>query len=96
MNLLFSTMNDWLAAEDHVQALSQYAVIEGAEAESLAECMNRKDVADSVIEDAQKASKDFKINATPSFVFNDGELSLSGSIPFSQFSKHIDELLNAN
>lgn len=92
MNLLFATMNDWLAAEDHIQALSQYAVIEGMDNEKLAECMNRPDVAESVIEGARMASETHKINSTPSFLLN-GTTVLSGSIPYSEMAKQIDALL---
>ena len=96
MNLLFATMNDWLAADDHVQALSQYAVIEGMDNEALATCMNRQDVAESVIEGARQASEKHQIKSTPSFVINDGALILSGSLPYSEFSRQLDELLAGN
>lgn len=89
MNLLFSTMNDWLAADDHLQALSQYASIQGADNEKLSECMNRPEVAESVIEGAKKASDKYKINATPSFRMPDGS-TLSGSVPYSEVSKILD------
>lgn len=93
MNLLFATMNDWLAADDHVQALSQYAVIEGMDNEALAECMNRQDVAEAVIEGAREGSETYNVTSTPTFVINGGKITLSGSLPYSEFSRQIDSLL---
>lgn len=93
MDLLFRTLNDWATQEDVEGTLAQYATLYGLSEERLAECRADEAMVAELLKGAKEASEVWGVTSTPTFIFNEGAQSLSGTVPFLQFSKEIEALL---
>ncbi len=93
-SLLFSTIEQWAYSGRHPDALIQNAVLSGLSDEKAKACMGDKDIEQAIIEGVQQGIGKYGINATPTFVFNDGAKVLQGARPYSEFKDAIDTLLN--
>ncbi len=92
VDLAFSTQKSWA---ENPALLQQHAKLAGLSEAEIGACMNSKALAEGIAEKMQAAQKKWKIDSTPTFVFNDGASTLMGSLPYEDFKAEIEKYLAA-
>lgn len=92
MDLLFSTQETWVKDP---AILQQNAKLAGLSPERVAQCLNSEDLAKGIMDNMQAAQKKWKVDSTPTFVFNDGASTLIGALPYDDFKAEIEKLLKS-
>lgn len=95
LTLLFNSIEQWALGGNHPNALIQNAVMAGLPEEKARECLNSPEIEKALIAGVQQANQLHKINATPSFIFDDGAKTLFGERPYQEFADVIEGLLSA-
>ena len=90
IEMLFANQKRWVGAENPVQALTKLSKLSGMSEERVEACLANKELETAILEGRQKASTDFNVRATPSFVFDDGQTTESGVIPADDFTGMVE------
>lgn len=91
ISLLFSSQEQWIS--NHPAALIQNAVLAGLPADKAKACLEDTTVEEALIEGVRNASTQFNVQATPTFVFNDGKKVIEGARQYIEFQMAIDGLI---
>ena len=92
IDVLFRTQGQWAASKDPIDGLRQAARLAGMPAESFDACAGDKALADHILAKRLDGEKKFKVDSTPTFVFNDGKEKITGAQPYDQFKFVIERL----
>jgi len=65
----------------------------GLETEKAKACLNDADIMDALVEQRKESNEKFAIEATPTFVINNGEDKIVGAVSESEFSAKLDKIL---
>lgn len=87
--LLFKTQEDWSTRPDYLTVLKQNAKLAGLSDQAAEACLTNIELRQAVGKRLQEASAKWQINATPTFVINDGEEVLRGTVPLEEFERII-------
>jgi len=90
---LFLTQANWMRAADPSQALQRLGSVAGLSAEQYNACINNREIFDGMVAMREKADKEQKINATPTFLI-DGK-KVTGEYSVAEFRKQLDAALAA-
>lgn len=93
IDVLFKTQRQWATAQDPARGLQQNARLAGLNEADFQACVTNSQLADWILQRRLDASNQFKVESTPTFVFNDGKERIVGAMPFEDFKKVIDRLL---
>lgn len=93
-DVLFKSQSNWSRSSDPTKALSQYGKLAGMSQETIDACLANKDLADAILNTRLTGQNQYKIEATPTFILNDGKARIEGAQSFETFAKEIDKLLN--
>jgi protein-disulfide isomerase len=91
LNLLFANQQSWARSSDPIKALQNLAKQAGMDEATSEACLTDDVVISQVLAQRQKASADFDIDSTPSFVVNDKKIA--GAIDYGEFDKFLSGLL---
>ncbi|PKA40191.1 DsbA family protein [Rhizobium sullae] len=91
VSMLFKQQETWAAAEDRRAALLQMAKLAGFSEDSFTKCLTNQKLLDEVNATRERGSKEFGIDATPTFLINGKRYS--GDMPVDTMSALIDSLL---
>nr|WP_017959317.1 DsbA family protein [Rhizobium leguminosarum] len=91
VSMLFKQQQVWAAADDGRAALLQMSKLAGFTEDSFTKCLTNQKLLDEVNATRERGSKDFGVNATPTFLINGKRYS--GDMPVDTLSKLIDSLL---
>ncbi|NBX66903.1 MAG: hypothetical protein EBQ96_07910 [Proteobacteria bacterium] len=91
VSLLFSSIEQWVT--NHPQALIQNAVMAGLPEDKARACLADTSVEQALSEGVKEAVNKYQVNATPTFVLNEGKKVLSGARPYIEFKMAIDGML---
>ncbi len=91
VSMLFKQQQTWAAAEDGRAALLQMSKLAGFSEESFTKCLTNQKLLDEVNATRERGSKDFGVNATPTFLINGKRYS--GDMSVDIMSALIDSLL---
>ncbi|MBU6234906.1 MAG: DsbA family protein [Alphaproteobacteria bacterium] len=91
ITMLFSSVEQWAA--HHPDQLIQNAVLAGLSPDKAKSCIADKETEDAIIAGVQEGAEKYHVEATPTFVFNDGAKVISGARPYIDFQMAIDGLL---
>jgi protein-disulfide isomerase len=89
--MLFKQQQVWAAADDGRGALLQMSKLAGFTEDSFTKCLTNQKLLDEVNATRERGSKDFGVNATPTFLINGKRYS--GDMPVDTLSALIDSLL---
>jgi protein-disulfide isomerase len=89
MKTLFDTQDKWAYDPKYMDLLRQTAKTAGMDDASFDTCLANTELKKSLIGDMKAGSEKFKIQSTPSFVFNNGERVLVGNQPMNIFEDTI-------
>ncbi len=95
VDLLFDNQEQWAYSNEYVTHLRQSAKLAGMDDATFDACMADDAKRQAIIDRMQEASKKWNVQATPTFVFNDGQANLSGALPYDAFQKTIADLTAA-
>ncbi|MCS0503014.1 DsbA family protein [Ancylobacter mangrovi] len=94
VDTLFETQKSWAFTNNPAQALLTIAKQGGMTEEQFNACLNDKKLAGEVDQVAERGSKEFGIDATPTFFINGKKIS--GAISPDELDKELEPLLTAN
>lgn len=92
VDLTFSTQKAW---SENPALLQQNARLAGLTDEKIKACLESKPLAEGIAARMQEAQQKWKIDSTPTFVFNDGASTLMGSLPYEDFKAEVEKYLPA-
>lgn len=95
ITVVFEGIEQWAYGQDPQQALVALATLAGLPRDQAMGCLNNAEIEKSLLEDMQKARVDYKVESTPTFVFNDGVVRFSGTRPYADFTTAIESILAA-
>ncbi len=90
VGVLFDKYDDWAGAQKPVPALMEIAKQVGFTKETFETCLKDQALLDKILAQRERASKEFRVNSTPTFFIN-GKMLKAGS--FDSFVEVIDPLL---
>lgn len=93
IKILFKNQASWIRNPKFEEALIRYAEMAGLPSERAKSCMDDTKVMDELIAVQTEAAKKYDINATPTFIINDGEEKLVGARSIEEFAAVIDKHL---
>ncbi|WHS32551.1 DsbA family protein [Brucella sp. NM4] len=91
VDVFFKQQQQWATAEDGEAALLQIAKLAGFTQESFKACLTNQQVLDDVRATMERGSKDYGVNATPTFFINGQKYA--GALSVDEMSAIIDKLL---
>jgi protein-disulfide isomerase len=91
VSMLFKQQQTWAAAEDGRAALLQMSKLAGFSEDSFTKCLTNQKLLDEVNATRERGSKEFGVNATPTFLINGKRYS--GDMSVDTLSALIDSLL---
>lgn len=89
---LFETQEDWAYERNYRQIITQNAKLLGGSGEKLDACLESERLRIGLVDIQQKASEQFSIRSTPTFVINDSEI-IRGAQPLAAFGQIIDKII---
>lgn len=93
IKMLFNRQANWAHSEDPVKALTQLAALAGLSPEKANACMTDMKILDALTKARTEASDLYKIEATPTFIFNNKAAVISGTKPLKEYLDTIDRLV---
>ena len=92
--VIFANQDRWATADDPVKALSQLGELAGMSSDTIHACLSSNTLENALLKRMKDAQDKWKVEATPTFIFNYGEEQFSGAMPFDYFKQKIDSLLS--
>ena len=93
INSLYSNIAGWALAKDPEKAIMQYANLGGLSSEKAKACISDTKMLDTIVAEREAAEEKYKIQATPTFVINDGAERITGEGSVEDFAAAFDRLL---
>jgi protein-disulfide isomerase len=93
IDLFFKGQEDWATAADQDGAMAPLAKFAGMSDESIKSCLANQDLQNFVVVERKEATEKYKVDSTPTFIFNNGAAQFSGDRPYENFKQTIDSLL---
>lgn len=93
LEVLSKNQKQWAFSGNYEQALLQYAKLGGLAEEKAKECIKDSKAFDALVEARTEAQNKHDIDATPTFIFNNGRERITGAVDLEKFSAVIDKLL---
>lgn len=94
ISLLFKKQGSWKNASDPTTELAKIGRFAGIGRQKFEACLADKELGDAILNRRLKASDEYNVRSTPSFIVN-GTLH-AGAMSLEEFSEIIDELLPAS
>jgi len=91
VDLLYAQQKDWAFVEKPLDALAATVKQAGITQAEFEACLKNQDLLTKVNQTRQRASDEFKVNATPTFFVNGRQMQ--GELPIEDFDKVIEPLL---
>jgi len=95
LSTLFKSQAQWSLGANPDNILVQYAKLGGLDGAKAAACLNDKPMQDALIAVRTQATDKLKIEATPTFIINNGAERMDGARSAAEFSALFDRLLAA-
>ena len=94
VSLLFKTQDHWAGGLDYMAALKQNAKLAGMSDATFEACQAEPALKVKIAENMQQAQDKWQINATPTFIINDGAEKISGAQPLAEFERIFRKITN--
>lgn len=92
IQVVFRNQDRWVKAEDPLAALKQLGTLTGMDNQYMDACMNNTELETAILNRQAEAQKQFNISSTPTFVFNNGAETLTGSATVETFEQTVNKL----
>lgn len=94
IQLLFETQESWAYVSDFDVRLKQNAKMAGISEQEIEKCLSDALYLEAMVEQVKTAQEEHNIRSTPTFIFEDSDLVLSGARSFEDFRKAIEQQLD--
>lgn len=94
IQLLFETQESWAYVSDFDVRLKQNAKMAGLSEQEIQKCLSDALYLEAMVEQVKTAQEEHNIRSTPTFIFEDSDMVLSGARSFEDFSKAIEQQLD--
>jgi len=95
MSLLFQEQDKWAFADNYLDSLRQNAKLAGISDDTFDACLANAELKEAIVGDMAAATQEYKVESTPSFVFNGGQKVLVGAQPIEKFAEVVNEISSA-
>jgi len=95
LDVLFRDQRQWMDLSDSIEALRRVGRLGGVNDERFDACVGSEALFKGLLEIRLRAINDYKIDVTPTFVFNEGAERVVGAQPVEAFRAVIERLLAA-
>ncbi|MBU6475097.1 MAG: DsbA family protein [Alphaproteobacteria bacterium] len=95
IDVLFTNQERWIKAKDPMAALAQLGSLAGMDASQFKACTENADLQTDIVTNMKQAERVYKVNSTPTFVFNDGAAQFAGAYPVTKFEEVVASLTKA-
>lgn len=92
IEVIFRNQERWAKSEDPLEALMQLGSFAGMTKPYINSCMKNAELENSILVRVQEGQTKYKLNATPTFVFNNGAETLSGDLNPEDFEAMVNKL----
>lgn len=92
LEVIFSNQERWAHDKEPLKALAQLGSLAGMTEEQFKTCTENKALETAILGGVQSAQNKYNIEATPTFIFNDGAEKLSGAQSVDQFEAVVNKL----
>ncbi|ALJ38097.1 DsbA family protein [Azospirillum brasilense] len=93
LDVLFKSQGQWSRAADPVKALAQLGKLAGMSEQTISACMANQALENGILQSRLVGQDKYKVEATPTFVLNEGAATISGAQSFETFAAAIDKLV---
>ncbi|MDP9127891.1 MAG: DsbA family protein [Pseudomonadota bacterium] len=93
IKILFKNQMEWAGSPNAEKTLISYAKLGGLPEDKAQSCLKDTQFQDALIADMTASAQKYNVEATPTFVINDGAEIIKGSEPIETFTKLFDKLL---
>jgi len=94
-DLMYQNQQRWAFSDAPIPSLGMLVRLAGVTDDMFLACANNDELQAALLKKYQEEGDKFKINSTPTFVFNNGEKTFSGAGTYEGFAFDLDELLKA-
>lgn len=91
-DVVFSNQERWAKSADPLSSLAQLGALAGMDETLFKACTENKDLETAILKNMQDAQGKYRIQSTPTFIFNDGLDTLSGALEIEKFEEVIKKL----
>ncbi len=92
IKMLFASQANWAVADKPEDVLAKRAALAGLSTDTAMACMTDTKILDALSQKRMDATTKYKVQATPTFIFNDGAERIDGAASAQQFLDMIDKL----
>ena len=91
--VVFANQTRWARSPDPLNALTKYGMLAGLSKTKIQACMNNKDLEKAILAGLQAAQQQYTIQATPTFIFNDGAERMQGVHAIEDIKATVEKLI---
>lgn len=95
LRILFKNQMTWARSSNPEATLTQYAQMAGLTTEKIKSCLQSDKMLDALVAQRTEATDKLGIQATPTFVINNGAAKLVGAQSIDEFAAAFDKILAA-
>ena len=92
VEVIFSNQDRWTKAKDPLESLAQLGSLAGMDADDFKSCTENKELETALLAQMQEAQTKYKVQSTPTFIFNDGAETLTGAQDADKFEAIVNKL----
>ena len=92
IKMLFASQASWATADKPEDVLAKRAALAGLAPDTAVACMSDTKILDALSQKRMDATTKYKVQATPTFIFNDGAERIDGAASAQTFLDMIDKL----
>jgi protein-disulfide isomerase len=93
VEVIFKNQERWAKNQDPVKGLIQLGALAGMSEDFIKACMANEEMQSGILSRVQDAQKNYKLNSTPTFVFNNGAEIMSGDKEVKDFENTVNKLI---
>lgn len=94
IGLLFKTQDQWASGVSYMPSLKQNSKLAGLSEGAFEACQENNDIKLKIADSMKQAQEKWKIEATPTFIINDGQETISGAVPLEEFERVFRKVSN--
>lgn len=92
VEVIFRNQDRWVKSEDPIKSLKQLGSLTGMDDAQMETCLNNTEMENALLKRVTDAQAQYKVSATPTFVFNEGAEKFSGTQTPERFEEVVNQL----
>ncbi|MEZ0225955.1 MAG: DsbA family protein [Alphaproteobacteria bacterium] len=93
IEVIFKNQERWAKSQDPVKGLIQLGALAGMSEDFIKACMANEEMQSGILARVQDAQKNYKLDSTPTFIFNNGAEKMSGDKEVKDFENVVNKLI---